>query len=283
MKQRASRRKAGEVLGGRYRIDSYIGAGGMGEVYAATQMITGAKVALKLLFPDSVEDPEAYRRFAREARLASASQHENVVKVIDVFEDADDTPVMVMELLDGETLGARLKRVGTLSLPEALPIFRCVASALCAAHARSVVHRDLKPDNIFLVSDTSAKVLDFGIAKPLTVTTTTLDDGGETEMFGTLEYMAPEHRRREPPSRSWDVWSLAVVALEMVSGSTPMRLLLPDAGPWRPGDALKDTLPHCVSVFNRALAIDPVDRPRDAETLVREIADAMGGERRRAS
>jgi serine/threonine-protein kinase len=97
-------------------------------------------------------------------------------------------------------------------------------------------------------------------------------------LLGTLEYMSPEQRRGEPPSKRWDVWSLAVVALEMLSGSSPVSTM-PDVGPWQPGNALKDTLPACVGVFNRALSIDPAERPTDAEMLMRELTGALLDER----
>ena len=155
-----------------------------------------------------------------------------------------------------------------------------MCSAITAAHKLRLLHRDLKPENIFLVQTSrglSAKVLDFGIAKPLSVATAV--DGrretGDRILLGTLEYMSPEQRRGEPPSKAWDVWSLAVVALEMLSGEAPVFAVLPDISPWRPGQVLRDVVPECVSVFNRALSIDPAERPKDAETLVREIGDAV--------
>jgi serine/threonine-protein kinase len=145
------------------------------------------------------------------------------------------------------------------------------------------VHRDLKPENIFLVetgAEQVAKVLDFGIAKPLSVATT-INGRRETNpkiLLGTLDYMSPEQRRGEPPSKAWDIWSLAVVALEMLSGRSPVTTTLHDIGPWRPGDVLADSLPGCASVFNRALSIDSAERPGDAETMLREIAAVLRDE-----
>jgi tRNA A-37 threonylcarbamoyl transferase component Bud32 len=276
------------TLSGRYRLDRWLADGGMGTVYEAFDVALERDVAAKVLGDKVVGKPALRKRFLEEARhTARLRNHPNVVSVHDAALLGDHQACLIMELLQGRTLRHLLEAEGRIDPSRALRILEDVGSAITAAHKLRLLHRDLKPENIFLVETDGnlvAKVLDFGIAKPLAVTTRTLDDGSETEeMFGTLEYMAPEHRRREPPSRSWDVWSLAVVALEMLCGRIPMPLLLPDAGPWRPGEALKDALPDCVPVFNRALAIDPADRPRDAETLIREIADGIGESLRRAS
>src|SRR6185295_14086214 len=159
----------GTVVAGRYRLDRVLGQGGMGVVWAATHTITRRGVAMKFLKGPAHARPEMRQRFLREARAASAVKHPSVVEVHDVFELDDETPVMVMDLLSGETLAQRIETLGKLSLDELATILLPVVSAVGTAHARGIVHRDLKPENIFLsVNDegkTEIKVLDFGIAK----------------------------------------------------------------------------------------------------------------------
>jgi serine/threonine-protein kinase len=201
----------------------------MGAVYAATNLGTGARVALKLLRPD--RDRSTARRFLDEARLATAVKHPNVIEIQDVFEDEDDgTPIMVMELLHGETLAARVARVGTLSVAEAVPIFLCVARAVCAAHDRGVVHRDLKPDNIYLLEGASeplAKVLDFGIAKSVDPAGLHVPSYASSTqhgaLLGTVPYMSFEQAMGHKIDKRTDVWSFAVTMIEAMSGRRPLQ------------------------------------------------------------
>lgn len=223
-----NRRQVGDIVGARFRIDGFLGAGGMGAVYAATNLGTGARVALKLLRPD--RDRSTARRFLDEARLATAVKHPNVIEIQDVFEDDDGTPVMVMELLQGETLAARLARVGTLSLFEAVPIFLCVARAVCAAHERGVVHRDLKPDNIYLLEGAAeplAKVLDFGIAKNVDPAGLHVPSYASSTqhgaLLGTVPYMSFEQAMGHKIDKRTDVWSFAVTMIEALSGRRPLQ------------------------------------------------------------
>jgi serine/threonine-protein kinase len=218
----------GDIVGARFRVDGFLGAGGMGAVYAATNLGTGARVALKLLRPD--RDRSTARRFLDEARLATAVRHPNVIEIQDVFEDDDGTPVMVMELLEGETLAARLARVGTLSMAEAAPIFLCVARAVCAAHERGVVHRDLKPDNIYLLEGASeplAKVLDFGIAKNIDPAGLHVPSYASSTqhgaLLGTVPYMSFEQAMGHKIDKRTDVWSFAVTMIEAMSGRRPLQ------------------------------------------------------------
>ena len=158
----------GSLIAGRYRLEHHLGEGGMGTVWAATHTVTRRSVAMKFLKDSMRHRKDLRERFLREAAAASSLKHPNVVEIIDVFDFAEASPVMVMELLKGETLGAKLLRDERLSVEETAALMLPVVSAVGAAHAHGIVHRDLKPDNLFLlegVGEPSVKVLDFGIAK----------------------------------------------------------------------------------------------------------------------
>ena len=219
----------GTVLAGRYRLDVKLGEGGMGMVWAATHVVTRQPVALKLLLPVTGSDgPRVIKRFMREARAASAVKHPNVVVVYDVMELDAETPMMVMELLRGETLGERLHRERRLPLGELARLLLPVVSALGTAHALGIVHRDIKPDNIFLATTPEGicvKVLDFGIAKlsPAhedAATTGTLT--ATNAIVGTPYYMAPEQIFGEKDiDHRADTWALGVIAYECLAGLRP--------------------------------------------------------------
>jgi serine/threonine-protein kinase len=199
----------------------------MGIVWAATHTVTRKKIALKFLKGPMHLRPELRKRFLREARAASAVIHPNVLEVHDVFELDDETPVMLMDLLEGETLGARIARLGKLSLSETADILIQVVSA----HAVGVVHRDLKPDNIFLVGSPKAapsvRVLDFGIAKLVGLEGPTAETGiitGTGSMVGTPCYMSPEQSYGEKAvDYRTDVWSLGVIFYECLTGARPVE------------------------------------------------------------
>jgi eukaryotic-like serine/threonine-protein kinase len=160
----------GTVIGGRYRLDRLLGEGGMGQVWAATHNITGGRVALKFVKAVGDAKAEVHKRFLREARAATLVEHPNVVTIRDVF-DHDETPVIVMDLLHGETLAALLSREGKLDLGDAARLILPVIAAVGAAHEAGLIHRDLKPENVFLSKGQTGemvRVLDFGIANSST-------------------------------------------------------------------------------------------------------------------
>jgi serine/threonine-protein kinase len=198
----------------------------MGEVYRATNVSLGRKVAIKLLSPEYVHIEEDVLRFLREARAAAAVRHTNVVDVIDVARDDDGTPFIVQELLAGEDLEHYLRsRHGRLSCEEALEIMIPVADAVAAAHAQDVVHRDLKPANIFLARDRNRitpKVLDFGACLFPTIAERSAKEA--RMLIGTPHYMAPEQivSKQDVDTRS-DVWALGVILYEMMVGETPFE------------------------------------------------------------
>jgi tRNA A-37 threonylcarbamoyl transferase component Bud32 len=218
----------GTVIGGRYRLDRQVGQGGMGSVWAATHLVTRRSVAMKFI-RGPADRPELRRRLLREARAASAVDHPNVVEIFDVFELDDQTPVLVMDLLAGETLGAKIRRQGQLELAETATLVLPAVSAVGAAHARGIVHRDLKPDNVLLAvsneGELTVKVLDFGIAK-LTSAAGEITEGLVTQTGSTLGtpcYMAPEQAASERDlDHRVDVWSLGVILYECLSGVRPI-------------------------------------------------------------
>ncbi|MBK8258696.1 MAG: serine/threonine protein kinase [Polyangiaceae bacterium] len=218
----------GQVVAGIYRIDRHVGEGGMATVLGATHLPTGRVVALKFLQPDTRGEDGAVARFWREARAISHLNHPNVVRIFDVGTLADDTPFMAMELLDGQPLGTRMKNLGRMPLDVALEYTRQTCEALSAAHALGVIHRDLKPDNLFLTrgdqSGEVIKVLDFGISK--TMRATVADDQQKltktTDVFGSPTYMSPEQLKasRDVDPRT-DIWAIGVILHEMLAGTPP--------------------------------------------------------------
>jgi formylglycine-generating enzyme required for sulfatase activity/tRNA A-37 threonylcarbamoyl transferase component Bud32/dienelactone hydrolase len=209
----------GELLSGRFRIMSFIGAGGMGEVYKAEDTRLDRTVVLKFLPKELADDSQSLERFRREARSASALNHPNICTVYDFGEDSGRS-FIAMEYLAGETLASRIKKQPQ-PLDESLKIAITVASALGAAHRKGIVHRDLKPGNIML-SDSGTKLLDFGLAKydrPAIVHNETSSKvTAETVVVGTLPYMAPEQLRGGTVDARCDVFAFGAVLYEMLSG-----------------------------------------------------------------
>jgi serine/threonine protein kinase/Tol biopolymer transport system component len=207
-----------------YIIGRPLGAGGMGEVYRATDSRLGRDVAIKVLPEHLAQDGDAGARFAREAKAVAALSHPNILAIHDVGSEGGTT-FAVMELLDGSTLRDRL-RGSPLPWSKAVPIALQVAEGLAAAHARGIVHRDLKPENIFLTSSGQAKILDFGLARfegstiePSDATTDSLTMPGT--LLGTVGYMSPEQIRGEPTGLATDIFSFGCVLYEMLAGQPP--------------------------------------------------------------
>src|SRR5215510_7676593 len=218
---------AGSLIGERYRLERVIGRGGMGVVWAAEDIVTQQRNALKFL-KDGVGDPDAPRRFLREARAASAVRHPNVVRTLDVLELEDGSPVLVMELLEGESLREMLRREQKIPLGELAEILVPVVSAVGTAHALGIVHRDLKPENIFLsrgpAGERVVKILDFGIAKLTALDGEAMRSTGITTstVLGTPAYMAPEQVFGESDlDHRADIWALGLLLYQCLSGVLP--------------------------------------------------------------
>jgi serine/threonine-protein kinase len=263
----------GSLIAGRYRLDTHLGEGGMGTVWSATHTVTRRAVAMKFL-KDSLRNSKGLReRFLREAAAASALKHPNVVEIIDVFDFAEGCPVMVMELLRGETLGAKLLRDEKLSLEETAALMIPVVSAVGTAHAAGIVHRDLKPDNLFLLESGGVKVLDFGIAK-LTAERY-LQDGPSAlltesgSMLGTPCYMAPEQASGEHPvDHRADVWSVGVILYECLAGMRPIE-----------GENLPQVVARLMSAGIMPLERIAPELPGEVSALVKQMLTREVGKR----
>ncbi len=250
----------GQVIDGRYEIETTIGRGGMGAVYRARHVFTNVRVALKLM--TGTLDADGFRRFLAEARAASTIGHPAIVAVSDANRLPDGQLYLAMELLAGKPL--RVVMGSPLSGDEIKRIGLELLDALVAAHGRGVVHRDLKPENIFLVAPTRAvKVLDFGIAKVMDAGFTT-----HGRMLGTLEYMAPEQLDDSSTvDARADLWAVGVILYEMVAGLRPFGgttreekfKALHDDEPMPIADVV-DVQPAIAAFFDRALARDPARR-----------------------
>jgi len=258
----------GDLIAGKYRVERALSSGGMGSVYVATHVQTGREFALKVMSALLAGDEEAEARFWREAKLATSIDHPAIIEVYDVGRDGQN-PFMVMKLLRGESLGERLKR-GAIPPAEAVDMMLRVADGVAAAHACGVVHRDLKPDNIFLCvgpdkKGVELKVLDFGISKLMTkeAHTRVLTQTGIA--LGTPLYMSAEQVRgaAEVDHRT-DVYALGVILYEMLTGQVPyMGNTYPDlvlkiiTGDARPPHALVPSLPAGLSrVVMKALSLE---------------------------
>ncbi|MEM7609492.1 MAG: serine/threonine-protein kinase [Myxococcota bacterium] len=216
----------GDFVGGRYKIDSLLGEGGMGAVFAATNGATGRPVAIKWMLPAMAKSQEALARFLAEARTTARIEHPNVIQILDVGQDGE-APFLVMERLRGESLGECLARRTRLAPAEAVDIVLAACQGIQEAHGEGIIHRDLKPDNIFLCQGKDGtprppKVLDFGISKLFDET-----GGGQKltqtgAIMGTPLYMSPEQLDgRTEPDAAFDVYAMGVVLYESLSGASP--------------------------------------------------------------
>ena len=200
---------------GSYRIERLIEAGGMGEVYCATDAKLGREVAIKVLPADVASNPERLARFTREAQILASLNHPYIAAIYGI-EDSTDIRALVLELVDGETLARRLSRA-PLPVADALRLAIQIAEALAAAHARGIVHRDLKPANVMITSAGIVKVLDFGLAK---LSAASLSDPVRSRsaigtrdgvIVGTPAYMSPEQARGRPVDKQTDIWAFGCV------------------------------------------------------------------------
>ncbi|HLG56823.1 MAG TPA: protein kinase [Vicinamibacterales bacterium] len=267
---------------GPYEIVSLLDAGGMGVVYRARDPRLGRNVAIKVLPESAVADDTRLRRFEAEARAAGALDHPNVLVVYDIGHQAG-VPFIVSELLDGQTLRARLVETGAVPQRKALEWTQQIAQGLAAAHAKGIVHRDLKPENLFLTRDGRVKILDFGISKlvhvdgderadPTQPTMTAAQLTGTGMLLGTVGYMAPEQVRGQPVDPRTDIFALGVVVCEMLTGAAPFRretsaetltAILKDDPP-----GLPPAVPTAVDrVIRRCLEKRPEDRFYSAHDL----------------
>ena len=275
----------GTILNGRYRLEARIGTGGMSAVYRALDETLQRQVAIKLMNREVTTESDQLERFRREARAVAQLSHPHVVGVIDAGED-DGRPYIVFEYVEGETLKQRIRRSGQLPVAESVAYAIEIARALGAAHARHIVHRDVKPQNVLIDEEGSARVTDFGIAR-------TLDEEGLTadgRVIGTTDYVSPEQALGQPVTGQSDLYSLGIVLYEMLTGEVPfkgdsqvavamkhVREDLPDVQRKRP-----EVSASLAAVVDRATAKRPEDRYADDAELIADLEDALAIETARA-
>jgi serine/threonine-protein kinase len=275
----------GTTLNGRYRLEARIGAGGMSTVYRARDETLQRQVAIKLMNREVSSDSDQLERFRREARAVAQLSHPHVVGVIDAGED-EGRPYIVFEYIEGETLKERIRRCGRLPIAEAVAYAIEIARALGAAHARHIVHRDVKPQNVLIDEEGSAKVTDFGIAR-------TLDEEGLTadgRVLGTTDYVSPEQALGQQVTGQSDLYSLGIVLYEMLTGEVPfkgdgqvavamkhVREALPDVQFRRP-----EVSAALAAVLDQATAKHQQDRYADDAELIADLEDVLAIETARA-
>ena len=265
----------GSLLGGRYRVVRHLGSGGMASVLLCRDERLDREVAVKRLHADSPEDVE--QRFVREAKLGASLNHPNLVSVFDTATDEEGV-LIVMEYVEGEALARTLKR-GPLPPERVASIVRDVGSALDHAHAQGVVHRDVKPGNVLLRRDGVTKLVDLGIATAQDHTRLTHSG----MVLGTAAYMAPEQLEGGETTPATDIYALAVVAYEALTGKraregrTPLELAHRIATEPPPDirEAMPSASPQAAEVLRRAMARDPRDRPASAGELATGLARAL--------
>jgi serine/threonine protein kinase len=264
---------------GSYRIARRIGAGGMGEVYRGVQPQIGSRVAIKVLSNECAKSPALVERFFAEARAVNLIRHENIVNVIDLSALPDGRPYIVMEHLEGAPLSAILRRFGPLPLGTLARLIGDLLDALDAAHTKGVVHRDLKPDNVFVSRSGRAKVLDFGIAKLRPDLAASADATRTGSLLGTPHYMSPEQALGQSVDPRSDLYSAGVILYECATGKKPFdatalfELLRQhvEHRPQPPRSLRPDMPPAYEAVVLRALEKDPGHRFQSA----REFGDAL--------
>jgi len=259
-----------------YEVLELLGTGGMATVYKARHLELDQFCALKVLPPEIASDRTRMRRFLREAKAVARLDHPNIAKIFEVSEDSG-IHFIVLEYVDGKTLGARLAK-GPLPFPEMLRFSRCVADALDHAHSRRIVHRDIKPSNIMITLENSVRVLDFGLAKikeleeesseDQSFSTDTLTEPGV--VMGTIGYMSPEQLLGKELDRRTDIFSLGVVMYSMATGNLPF-----------PGKTLSDQMDRILNSQPEALARFNREIPVELEGIVRKCLQKQPKQRYR--
>jgi len=275
----------GITLSARYRLEERIGAGGMSTVYRAVDETLQRSVAVKVMNREVVDDSDQLERFRREARAVAQLSHPNVVGVIDAGEDSGH-PYIVFEFIDGETLKQRVRRLGRLPIPEAVAYAIEIARALGAAHDHQIVHRDVKPQNVLIDDEGTAKVTDFGIARSLEEEGLT-DDG---RVLGTTDYVSPEQALGQSVTGQSDLYSLGVVLYEMLTGELPfsaetqvgvamkhVREELPDVRSKRP-----EASAALAAIVDTATAKRVQDRYANDQELIADLEALLALEAQRA-
>ncbi|PKN24696.1 MAG: hypothetical protein CVU65_11000, partial [Deltaproteobacteria bacterium HGW-Deltaproteobacteria-22] len=278
--------RIGMVLDNRYRLIKLLGEGGMGEVYLAEHVYINKKVAIKLLRSEITSSTEAVQRFYQEARSSSAIGHENIIEIEDFGKLDDGTIYLAMEFLAGHPL-ADLMLEGAMDLARGFDFMVQIAEGLGAAHAKSIVHRDMKPENVFIIRDKhgreKVKILDFGIAK---MTSSDGEGHGLTKtgtIFGTPHYMSPEQAMGKALDHRTDIYSVGVIMYEMFTGSVPfkaesfMGILTQHitAAPPEPRNLRPDLPQAVVDLILKAMDKDPNKRHQDMGEMIMDLHRVM--------
>ena len=271
--------KSGDVIGGRYVVEGQLGRGGMGRVMRVRHQALGKVFALKLIKSTIATNPKIREMFYREARLASALTHENICSIVDFGQDEMFGLFMVMELLDGQTVHAKLKQSGKLSPKVACDIMFQTADAVRFIHSRAIVHGDVKTENIFLVRTTVqrrlVKLLDFGLARPDLKRIDGID--------GTPESLAPERISGAPASPASDIYALGIVLFELLTGNLPfvgdLQTIFKkhcDVPVPPPSLLVEDLDARADALVARATAKAPAQRHPDVQAFMYELRALMG-------
>ncbi|SCE95188.1 serine/threonine protein kinase [Micromonospora mirobrigensis] len=269
------------MLSGRYRLDERVATGGMGDVWRATDQVLGRQVAVKVLLPALVSDPDFIARFRAEARIMAALRNPGIVQVFDSGEDqlpdGARADYLVMEFVEGEPLSRRIEAAGRLGVAETMSVVAQAAQALHAAHAGGIVHRDVKPSNLLVQEDGTVVLVDFGVARSTNVTSITSTNA----VPGTALYMAPEQASGRPVSGATDIYALGAVAFCCLTGGPPFTGENPLQVAVRHLDdeppPLPDEIPAPVrDLVTRALAKDPADRFATGAAMAEAARAAVG-------
>ncbi len=273
--------RIGSVIGGKYRVDSVLGQGGMATVYGVVHVRNAARLAIKVLHPSVAMDRDVRTRFLREGYAANSVGHPGAVMVVDDAETDDGSVFIVMERLEGQSLDALEGRV---RVDEAVAIGDGLLDVLAAAHARGILHRDIKPANVFVTRTGVVKVLDFGIARVRDAYTS--GSGATTDtsvVFGTPAFMSPEQARGETIDARSDLWAVGATLYTLVSGRlvheapTPVAILLKTASVAAP--PLASVAPHVprslAQVVDRALSLSARERYASAADMQRALREAF--------
>jgi eukaryotic-like serine/threonine-protein kinase len=281
----------GQVLDNRYQIARKLGEGGMSYVYQAQDIETGHAVAVKILIPRLSRDPASVERLRREATIATRLNHPNVCPILRLGETSDRLLYLVMPFLDGEPLSEHETRRGPFPAPEGIPLLVQMCRGLGHAHDLQIVHRDLKPENVMLVPDPDiptgfrAVVMDFGLAKERRAGPDVVKLTATGIVLGTPEFMSPEQIRGKPLDGRSDIYALAVLAFELLTGQLPFTgksaqetmIARLRGAPTQLREVKGDLPAKLESVINKALAVNPAERYGSMEEMAHALESSVGG------
>ena len=266
--------KIGSLIDGRYRVSARVGHGGMAEVYEAHDVINKRIVAIKLIREDVMKNPINLRRFENEATIAASLNHPNIVKIYN-HGTVDGVPYIANEFIKGQNLKEALDFRSSLPLQEALDYMIQLSAALYYAHQHSIIHRDVKPDNLYLMSDGTIKLGDFGIAQ----TEGENNQTNNTEIVGSVHYLAPEITRGRPASAQSDIYAAGVTFFELLTGHVPFSkskaIDIAVAHVNEKFPSIKKYLPNCPKEVERIILKCVKKNPKERYKTARELHEDL--------